>query len=73
MSNRIVFIFPDRQESSKSDAGRYYLYWGYEELYQAGHPIGNVITKNSMAAMEAMLPDEAFIRVHRSYIVSNLK
>lgn len=31
---------------------------------------GNVITKNSMAAVEAMLSNDSFIRVHRSYIVS---
>lgn len=34
---------------------------------------GVIITKNSMAAAEAMLPDEAFIRVHRSYIVLKSK
>ena len=34
---------------------------------------GAVITKNSMAAIEAMLPEAAFIRVHRSYIVSKSK
>jgi two-component system LytT family response regulator len=34
---------------------------------------GTVITKNSMAAMEAMLPDTSFIRIHRSYIVSKSK
>jgi DNA-binding LytR/AlgR family response regulator len=34
---------------------------------------GTVITKNSMAAIEAMLPEAAFIRVHRSYIVSKSK
>jgi len=31
---------------------------------------GIVITKHSMAAMEAMLPTSAFLRIHRSYIVS---
>lgn len=31
---------------------------------------GLVITKHSMAAIEAMLPASAFLRVHRSYIVS---
>ena len=34
---------------------------------------GLVITKNSMAAIEAMLPESAFIRIHRSYIVSTSK
>src|SRR6266404_430826 len=34
---------------------------------------GTVITKNSMAAAEAMLPEDKFIRVHRSYIVSKAK
>jgi DNA-binding LytR/AlgR family response regulator len=34
---------------------------------------GIVITKNSMAAIEAMLPEAAFIRTHRSYIVSRSK
>jgi DNA-binding LytR/AlgR family response regulator len=34
---------------------------------------GVIITKNSMAAAEAMLPNEAFIRVHRSYIVLKSK
>jgi two-component system LytT family response regulator len=34
---------------------------------------GTVITKNSMAAIEAMLPETAFIRTHRSYIVSRSK
>ena len=29
-----------------------------------------VITKHSMAALEAMLPGELFLRVHRSYMVS---
>jgi two-component system LytT family response regulator len=32
-----------------------------------------IITKNSMAAVEAMLPESAFIRTHRSYIVSKSK
>ncbi|HLZ89196.1 MAG TPA: LytTR family DNA-binding domain-containing protein [Puia sp.] len=36
-----------------------------------GH--GTIITKNSMAAVEAMLPEAAFIRTHRSYIVSRTK
>jgi DNA-binding LytR/AlgR family response regulator len=31
---------------------------------------GPVITKYSMAAMEAMLPNRAFLRVHRSFIVA---
>lgn len=31
---------------------------------------GPVITKNSMNTIEAMLPDNLFIRVHRSFIVS---
>lgn len=34
---------------------------------------GIVITKHSMAAMEAMLPASAFLRTHRSYIVSQSK
>ena len=34
---------------------------------------GNIITKNSMAAVEAMLPEDKFIRVHRSYIVLKSK
>ncbi|GGB02690.1 LytR/AlgR family response regulator transcription factor [Puia dinghuensis] len=34
---------------------------------------GAIITKNSMAAVEAMLPEAAFIRTHRSYIVSRSK
>jgi DNA-binding LytR/AlgR family response regulator len=34
---------------------------------------GVIITKNSMAAVEAMLPEDAFIRVHRSYIVPKSK
>jgi len=34
---------------------------------------GVVITKNSMAAAEAMLPADDFIRVHRSYIVLKSK
>lgn len=32
-----------------------------------------IITKNSMAAAEAMLPGDIFIRVHRSYIVPKTK
>ncbi|MCE3282560.1 MAG: two component transcriptional regulator, LytTR family [Chitinophagaceae bacterium] len=31
---------------------------------------GTIITKQSMASMEAMLPEDRFIRVHRSFIVS---
>lgn len=34
---------------------------------------GLVITKHSMAAVEAMLPASAFLRTHRSYIVSQSK
>ncbi len=34
---------------------------------------GTIITKNSMAAAEAMLPEDKFIRVHRSYIVPKAK
>lgn len=34
---------------------------------------GIVITKNSMTAVEAMLPDDSFIRTHRSFIVSKSK
>jgi two-component system LytT family response regulator len=34
---------------------------------------GLVITKHSMAAIEAMLPESAFLRTHRSYIVSQSK
>ncbi len=32
-----------------------------------------VITKSSMSAIEAMLPETGFIRVHRSYILSKAK
>jgi two-component system LytT family response regulator len=42
----------------------------YIKIVTAG---GTVITKNSMAAIEAMLPETAFIRTHRSYIVSRSK
>lgn len=31
---------------------------------------GTIITKNSLATIEAMLPEGPFLRVHRSYIVS---
>ena len=34
---------------------------------------GIVITKNSMTAVEAMLPEDSFIRTHRSFIVSKSK
>jgi DNA-binding LytR/AlgR family response regulator len=34
---------------------------------------GIVITKNSMTAVEAMLPEDSFIRIHRSFIVSRSK
>ena len=34
---------------------------------------GAIITKNSMSAVEAMLPEDKFIRVHRSYIVLKSK
>jgi DNA-binding LytR/AlgR family response regulator len=34
---------------------------------------GLIITKHSMAAIEAMLPESAFLRIHRSYIVSKSK
>ncbi|MDP4264275.1 MAG: LytTR family DNA-binding domain-containing protein [Bacteroidota bacterium] len=34
---------------------------------------GAIITKYSMAAAEAMLPEDLFIRVHRSYIVPKAK
>jgi two-component system LytT family response regulator len=34
---------------------------------------GAIITKNSMAAVEAMLPETTFIRTHRSFIVSRTK
>ena len=34
---------------------------------------GLIITKHSMAAIEAMLPEPAFLRTHRSYIVSQSK
>jgi len=42
----------------------------YVKIFTAN---GMVITKNSMAAIEAMLPEAAFIRTHRSYIVSKSK
>lgn len=31
---------------------------------------GQVITKYAIAALEAMLPGTAFVRVHRSYLVA---
>ncbi|MDN3550238.1 LytR/AlgR family response regulator transcription factor [Mucilaginibacter aquaedulcis] len=31
---------------------------------------GTVVTKHAMTALEAMLPEESFIRVHRSFIVA---
>ena len=34
---------------------------------------GSIITKNSMTAIEAMLPGTAFVRTHRSYIVSRAR
>ena len=34
---------------------------------------GTIITKQSISAMEAMLPDKEFIRTHRSFIVSTQK
>jgi len=34
---------------------------------------GSLMIKNSMSAMEAMLPEGPFIRVHRSYIVATTK
>jgi len=34
---------------------------------------GTLLIKNSMSAMEAMLPEGLFIRVHRSYIVATTK
>ncbi len=34
---------------------------------------GVIITKHSMAAIEAMLPETTFLRAHRSYIVSQSK
>jgi DNA-binding LytR/AlgR family response regulator len=34
---------------------------------------GTIITKNSMAAVEAMLPEAGFIRTHRSFIVSRTR
>jgi len=34
---------------------------------------GLVVTKYSMAALEVMLPSTDFLRVHRSYIISNIK
>lgn len=33
----------------------------------------NIITKHSMAALEAMLPETGFIRIHRSFIVALAK
>lgn len=34
---------------------------------------GTIITKNSMSAVEAMLPEDKFLRVHRSYIILKSK
>ncbi|MFC3366368.1 LytTR family transcriptional regulator DNA-binding domain-containing protein [Pedobacter fastidiosus] len=31
---------------------------------------GQVITKYSMVALEAMLPSSNFVRIHRSYIIA---
>lgn len=42
----------------------------YVKIFTTG---GMLITKNSMAAMEAMLPEGDFVRVHRSYIVARKK
>lgn len=36
-------------------------------------PGGSIITKQSIASMAAMLPEEQFIRVHRSFIVAASK
>ena len=33
-------------------------------------PNGNLVTKQSMNSVEAMLPENHFIRTHRSFIVS---
>lgn len=34
---------------------------------------GDIFTKHSMAAIEAMLPELAFLRIHPSYVVSKSK
>jgi DNA-binding LytR/AlgR family response regulator len=39
----------------------------YVKIYT---PLGTVITKHAMTALEAMLPATAFVRVHRSFIVA---
>lgn len=42
----------------------------YQKIYTVR---GDIITKHTMSALEAMLPVDIFIRVHRSYIVSQHK
>ncbi|HEY9048534.1 MAG TPA: LytTR family DNA-binding domain-containing protein [Ohtaekwangia sp.] len=42
----------------------------YVKVFTAG---GTIITKNSMTAMETMLPESSFIRTHRSFIVAKTK
>ncbi len=39
----------------------------YIKVFTTG---GTIVTKQSITAMEAMLPEEAFLRTHRSFIVS---
>ena len=34
---------------------------------------GTIITKNSMSAVETMLPEDQFVRTHRSFIVSRAR
>jgi len=46
---------------------------GMKNYIKIKTPEGLIITKHSMNAAEAMLPEALFIRVHRSYIVSRAK
>jgi DNA-binding LytR/AlgR family response regulator len=80
-------VVPDRQEE-RSDAYLYFrtdrkmvkvqldeIFYveGMKNYVKIFTLNGTVITKNSMAAIEAMLPEKAFVRTHRSYIVSRSK
>jgi two-component system LytT family response regulator len=42
----------------------------YVRIVTKGQPL---ITKSSMSAVEAMLPEDSFVRIHRSYILSKAK